>query len=80
MTPGVTADQLTVQLEDAGDGRSLAHITYTFTSLSAHGDMFLEHHQTEQAFMKMVTWWEKSLNHFLETGEMLRGRPPREGA
>jgi hypothetical protein len=75
VTPGVVATILLVKLEPAGEGKALAHVTYTFTGLSEHGNHYIEHHHGEQAFMDMMTWWEKSMNHFLGTGELLTGRP-----
>lgn len=75
VTPGVTVDLLRVEMEPDGEGKSLCHIRYDFTSFSAQGEHYLAHHQTEADFMDMVTWWEKSVNHYLATGEMLRGHP-----
>lgn len=77
VTPGWLQAHLRVALEDApdGDARALAHVTYTYTALSEKGAMEIEHHRSEEAFREMVVWWERSMNHFLETGETLRGQP-----
>ncbi len=54
-------------------------VSYTYTSITAQGDAFLDG-WTEDAFMEGVVFWEQAMNHFLKTGLTLRrgaGRTPR---
>ena len=53
---------------------SFVDITYTYTGLSSGGNEFIEAF-TQQAFLEAVTFWEKSMNHFLRTGERLSPYP-----
>lgn len=48
---------------------------YTYTGLTAAGNAFIDGF-TEQACLASVTFWEQSMNHWLQTGERLgRGEP-----
>jgi hypothetical protein len=46
-------------------------MSYTHTGIAAAGNAFIDHF-TEQSFLEAVTFWEKSMNHWLSTGERLR--------
>jgi hypothetical protein len=52
------------------ENRSFVDIAYTYTATTPAGNDFIEE-LTEETFLKAVVFWEKSLNHFLETGEKL---------
>ena len=71
----VTADwyvtHLRVAVEDAAGGGSVAHIAYTYTALNDMGERAIKHHHSEPEFRAMVTWWERAVNHYLQTGETL---------
>jgi len=71
VTPGSRVGQLHIRLEGSGDRSTKTHIAYTFTSLGADGDRFIEEY-TPDLFESRMQWWEKSMNHFLLTGEQLR--------
>ena len=53
-----------------GDDKSIADITYAYTSISDHGDRALEEF-TDVHFKSFMVTWEKELNHFLSEGTML---------
>jgi hypothetical protein len=72
VTPGWLVVHLQVRMEDGGGGTTAARITYTYTALSEMGRKAIEHHHSEEQFNQMVTWWEKSMNHYLQTGERLK--------
>ena len=50
---------------------SFVDILYTYTAVSAAGNNFIDSF-TEEIFLEAVTFWEKSMNYFLETGERLK--------
>lgn len=70
-TPDSRVGQLQIQLEDNRDGTTSAHISYTFTALSEEGNRFVDDY-TEEAFNHRMLHWERSMNHFLETGNVLK--------
>ncbi len=73
VTPGSRVGHLYIRLEDSGNNSTKTHIVYTFTSLGASGDSFIESY-TEDEFKRRMEWWEKSMNHFLLTGRQLSAR------
>ena len=66
-THNTTVCVLQIVVTPGGATRSFVDITYTYTSLGVDGDRFLDS-WTEEAFLSAVTFWEKSMNHFLKTG------------
>ncbi len=72
VTPGYVVTRLRVTLSACADGPTAAHIMYEFTTLSEAGNRILETRHSKKGFHDMVTWWEKSLNHFLATGKQLK--------
>ena len=68
--PGVTACRLEIQLSENGEG-SFADVTYSHTSIGAAGDEFVTKF-TADAYKKSMQAWEKTLNHFLTTGGLLK--------
>ena len=68
--PGVVMGRITVSLSPDGHEACTANITYSYTSISDHGDRALEEF-TEAHFTSFMVTWEKELNHYLETGTML---------
>ena len=76
VTTGLVATRLNIQVETRTDGSSSVHITYTYTPLGPAGRAFLEEHSSEDAFRVDMAWWERSMNHWLRTGEALRPADP----
>lgn len=68
--PGVVIGRITVALSADGDDACAADITYSYTSISDHGDRALDEF-TADHFTSFMVAWEKELNHFLSTGTML---------
>lgn len=60
---------ITIELEDNGD-HCLAHVEYKFVPF-ADGRKYHLEQSLPTRFPAMIDWWEKSLNHYLETGTML---------
>ena len=73
-TPGVTFVKLSISLEAIFEDRTRATITYSYTSLGEEGDQALAAF-TEEAYKTTMAAWEKAMNHYLKTGEMLTGLP-----
>jgi len=73
-TPEKTFVKLNIMLAAVSAGTSQATITYSYTSLSAAGDEALAAFTAAQYEITMAAW-EKAMNHYLRTGEMLTGLP-----
>ena len=68
ITPGVLACRIVIDLAPLDGGRSLAAISYTYTSLGPDGDATVEAF-TAEAYAAFMKEWETEMNHFLKTGE-----------
>jgi hypothetical protein len=62
---------LKIDVTPKGKSHSYVHISYTYSGIAPSGNDFIEKF-TEKAFLESVTFWEKSMNYFLETGEKLK--------
>jgi ribosome modulation factor len=69
-TPNSRTCVLRIAVGADTENRSFVDIAYTYTATTPAGNDFIEG-LTEETFLKAVVFWEKSLNHFLETGEKL---------
>ena len=74
-TPGSRVCVLRIRATPSGAGRSCVEIAYTYTSIAEPGNAFIDRF-TEQSFRRAVTFWEKSMNHWLETGKRLARPAP----
>jgi hypothetical protein len=72
VTPGLIATRLVVEIEDGAGGGSTVRVAYTFTPLSEAGAELVREKHSEAAFRRSLEWWERSMNHWLRTGETLR--------
>ena len=66
--------KLEIQLTPINDNKTTAVLIYSKTSLSEQGDKVLEEF-TKKEYGIMMDSWEKAMNHYLQTGEMLTGLP-----
>jgi hypothetical protein len=71
VTPGSRTCLLHIHVTPFGSARSHVTVRYAYTSLSPAGDAFLDR-WTEEVFLEAVGFWERSMNHFLATGRLLR--------
>ena len=71
ITPTVTVARIAFRLHTNSEG-CRATVRYSHTSLDPAGDAFLEKF-TETYFQKFMQTMEARLNHYLTTGECLRG-------
>jgi hypothetical protein len=69
-TPNSRTCVLRISVRADTGNRSFVDIAYTYTATTPAGNDFIEG-LTEETFLKAVVFLEKSVNHFLETGEKL---------
>ena len=62
---------LRIAVRPKDENSSHVDISYTYTGITPAGNDFIDNF-TEEAFLEAVTFWEKSVNYFLETGERLK--------
>jgi len=70
-TPLCWVARLHVAVAERKGNKSLVHFKYTFTGLDDEGNRFIDS-LTEADFTRSMKLWEKSMNHYLETGEKLQ--------
>ncbi len=73
ISPEVTACRLSIQLRPSATGCE-ADITYRHTSLGPKGDEFVAAF-TEDYYRQFMQDWERRINHYLQTGQMLKAAP-----
>lgn len=73
-TPEKTFVKLNILLAAVSAKKSQAPITYSYTALSEAGEKALAAFTAAQYETAMAAW-EKAMNHYLGTGEMLTGLP-----
>lgn len=69
-TPGTRTCVLTITVTPKGGTASNVDISYTYTGITEEGNAWIDGF-TEEKFLEAVKFWERSMNHFLETGEKL---------
>jgi len=71
VTPKSRTCILKIAAKSKDESSSYVDISYTYTAITPVGNDFIDHF-TEEAFLGTVTFWEKSMNYFLKTGERLK--------
>jgi hypothetical protein len=61
--------RIAVRLKE--NSSSHVDVSYTYTGITPAGNDFIDNF-SEDAFLEAVAFWEKSMNHYLETGTRLR--------
>lgn len=70
--PGLMAAQIHIQLEARDDGKSNAHVRYSYTALSEAGNAEL--HRMDRAWFEgKMNSWQTAINHYLQTGKCISG-------
>ena len=69
VTPGLVACHIQIQLEPAA-GSTTCHIAYTYTGLSPAGNQEVDRF-TVDWFRAKMEGWEKAINHYLRTGQVI---------
>lgn len=70
-TPGKWIVKIAIRLMEKEEGGAAADIAYTYTGLTETQWRRLDTDLPDE-FEQSMEWWERSLNHFLKTGEQLR--------
>ena len=63
--------KITIMLSPTEGDKTKAEIDYQYTSLSHKQNEYILN-GLEDDFRSSMLWWEKAINHYLETGEMLK--------
>ena len=71
VTPESRVAKVEIGLRENVDGTTSADISYVVTALNEEGNRFVECY-TEGGFREGMQWWERSMNHYLKSGEKLR--------
>jgi hypothetical protein len=72
--PGILITKLEIELTQMKEKKTKAVITYAKTAISETGNRALKEF-TKESYDIMMDSWEKAMNHYLKTGEMLAGLP-----
>ena len=70
-TPSENVAKITIELEEINKQNTRACISYQYTALCEKQNTLLNSNM-EQLFLESMTWWEKSINYYLKTGNMLK--------
>ena len=70
-TPAENVVKINIQLEKIDEHLTKTHISYQYTALNEEQNRFIET-DLEKSFEESMKWWEKSINHYLKTGKMLK--------
>jgi hypothetical protein len=69
--PGLVACEIRIELEPGMGATTRARIAYAYTGLSDAGNEEVQRF-TEDWFRDKMNGWERAINHYLCTGELLR--------
>lgn len=72
-TPNSRTCVLEISVKPKDEDSSYVDVSYTYTGITQAGNEFIEKF-SEDTFLEAVTFWEKSMNYFLETGQRLKKR------
>ncbi len=72
--PDMLITKLEIQVSQISPNKTKAILTYTKTSISEKGDELIKSF-TKESYNTMMDSWEKAMNHYLKTGEILTGLP-----
>jgi hypothetical protein len=78
MLPGLTATVVRLEVGDSEDGSSAVAIRAMVVPTSDEGEALAAQRSEPTELMSSAMWWERSLDHYLRTGRVLR-RNPRGG-
>jgi hypothetical protein len=70
MTPAEMVVKISIRLTDNSNGTTAADILYEYTSLSEEASHWVTE-ELDAAFNSNMSYWEKAINHYLQTGTKL---------
>ncbi len=71
VTPKENVVRINIKLAPVENDKTEAEIVYQYTGLSKEQTEFINS-ELESKFEESMRWWEKSINHYLETGRVLK--------
>ncbi|MCP4459298.1 MAG: hypothetical protein GY816_14955 [Cytophagales bacterium] len=71
MTPDENVVRINIELEPENDTTTICRIAYQYTALNEDQNVFIQTKLGDQ-FESSMIWWEKAINHYLKTGQMLK--------
>lgn len=74
ITPDSRAVKLDIAVSEREESGSHVDIRYQFTALNEQGNRFTDGY-SEETFLKLMRFWERSMNHYLATGDTLAPDP-----
>ena len=72
VTPGLAASTLHIEVAGSADGTSAVSIRYTVVPTSPEGEAYAAERYDRADLLASIVWWERSMNHYLRTGRLLR--------
>ena len=72
-TPNSKTCILKIAVKPKDENSSYVDISYTYTGITQAGNDFIDQF-SEDAFFEAMTFWEKSMNYFLDTGQRLENK------
>ena len=73
VTPELDATTLRIVVSENASGASDVHVRYAVVPLSADAAPQVVDRWAPARFEQDMRWWERSMNHYLSTGRLLRG-------
>ncbi len=70
-TPKSRTCVLRIAVRPKDENSSYVDISYKYTGITPEGNNFIDNF-TEEKFLEAITFWEKSMNYFLKTGNRLK--------
>ncbi len=71
VTPTENVVKINIRLEKINEQETKTLIDYQYTGLNDQQNSYIED-DLENDFRNNMEWWEKSINHYLTTGKMLK--------
>ncbi|MTI87955.1 MAG: hypothetical protein FH748_08310 [Balneolaceae bacterium] len=71
VTPRENVVRINITLHKVAENETEVHISYQYTALTEEQNHFIKN-ELEHSFEESMHWWEQAINHYLETGKMLR--------
>ena len=71
VTPKENVVRINIKLTPVENDKTEAEIAYQYTGLNEKQNEYINN-ELESKFEESMRWWEKSINHYLETGSLLK--------
>jgi hypothetical protein len=72
VTPGLAASTLRIEVVTSDNRSSAVAIRYMVVPTSREGETYVAGRYDRHDLTDSVVWWERSMNHYLRTGQLLR--------